>query len=47
MMRETKLQPLMGKMIHEFAPKLRCVNCGAKNFYIRPYLPRDSIKPTH
>ena len=47
MMREPKLQTLMGKMVHEFAPKLRCVNCGAKNFYMRPYMPRDAIKPTH
>ncbi len=47
MMRERKLQPLMSKMIHEFANKLCCVNCGAKNFYVRPYSPRDSIKPTH
>jgi ribosomal protein L37E len=47
MMREEKLQTLMGKMIHKFAPKLRCVSCGEQNFYMRPYMPRDEIKPTH
>jgi hypothetical protein len=47
MLHEEKLRPYLGKMLHELAPKLRCVSCGQKNFYMRPYLASEAKKPTH
>lgn len=41
MRRERRLQPLMTKTIDAFAPKIVCVMCGSRCFYVRPYMAGD------
>jgi hypothetical protein len=39
--RERKLQPLMTQTIDAFAPKLRCVACQGRCFFVRPFAEGD------
>lgn len=36
-------QPLMGRQLHEFAGRLRCIGCEGNRLSIRPYALQDSI----